>query len=158
MALLICILIDPSICRLITFVAEGVRLRLDRIYLDSLQDARHAPQEHGGATGTIEIDKLQEEVETLYSEIGSVADMSIQQTYLHPLLRLIRGRDDSAVQESESTLEHVRVAFMVSAVRSSPRHTVTFLGPNSVAINQKAKSSLSRHLPPYNTCQPSLTS
>jgi hypothetical protein len=99
------------IYRLIKYTVEGIRTRLDRTYLDALTDSKHA---HGNDEGS-EVADTQEELESLYSEILPVAQMSAEQQFLEPALREIAARDGQGQQRSAKAVKYVRVSFEVAA-------------------------------------------
>lgn len=88
--------------RLIKHTVEGIRTRLDRIYLQGL---------NGSATNdsdSQEVVELQEELESLYSEILPVAQMSAEQQFLEPALREIAARDGQGHDRSVKAVRYVR--------------------------------------------------
>jgi hypothetical protein len=65
----------------------------------------------GEATGTrdeAETATIQEELETLYSEIEPVALMSVNQEYLEPILWAIKNSEAQRSQLSGKCLDYVR--------------------------------------------------
>ena len=93
---------------------EGVRTRLDRIYLDSLNQpstASVSDDEHDG-----EVNDLEEELESLYAEILPVAQMSAEQQYLTPARREVAASDGLSQEQSGKAVQYVGVAFWFSAL------------------------------------------
>jgi hypothetical protein len=69
---------------LIKYEVEGIRARLDRIYVEALHAPGHADEGPGGDALS-----LQHEVDSLYAEILPVAQMSAEKDYLDPTTQLI---------------------------------------------------------------------
>jgi small-conductance mechanosensitive channel len=88
--------------RLIKHTVEGIRTRLDRIYL---QAPNSAPNGHEDDQESVD---LQEELESLYSEILPVAQMSAEQQFLEPALREIAARDGQDQERSVKAVKYVR--------------------------------------------------
>lgn len=88
--------------RLIKHTVEGIRTRLDRIYLNALNNAANCPDTDGQES----VD-LQEELESLYSEILPVAQMSAEQQFLEPALREIATRDGQGQERSVKAVKYV---------------------------------------------------
>lgn len=103
-----------DICaRLIKYTVEGIRTRMDRLYLESIQsfkpssDNERAPQD--------EVKALQEELESLYSEILPVAQMSVEQQHLEPSLRSLSARDGQSLNCSAEAVDYVSTQFLPSS-------------------------------------------
>lgn len=95
-----------DICaRLIKFTVETCRTRLDRVYLESL--------EAGLRSGTREelqrdeVGGMQDELESLYSEIISVAQMSVEQQYLDPALKSLAAKNGKSLLKSARAIDYV---------------------------------------------------
>lgn len=88
--------------RLIKHTVEGIRAKLDRVYLEALSNA---PDDHG--VDEQEINGLQEEVESLYSEILSVAQMSAEQQYLEPALQTMKAANGQGQERSVKAVQYV---------------------------------------------------
>jgi hypothetical protein len=82
---------------------EGIRTKLDRIYLDALNHCESSTAKHE----TQEVLDLQEELESLYSEILPVAQMSTEQQYLEPALREISARNGQGQERSLKAIKYV---------------------------------------------------
>jgi hypothetical protein len=91
-----------DIYRLIKHTVEGIRTRLDRVYLDTLKTTSEQSPE------TTEVIELQEELESLYSEILPVAQMSAEQQFLQPALRETAARSGQGQQRSEQAVKYAR--------------------------------------------------
>ncbi|TLS29963.1 hypothetical protein PpBr36_02263 [Pyricularia pennisetigena] len=98
--------------RLIKYTVETLRTRLDRLYLEALEE------EHGKAGSTAdsqrrrqvpkeEIDEMQAELEELYTEILPVAQMSVEQQFLEPAVQSLAGRSASNLTRSVEALDYV---------------------------------------------------
>jgi len=107
---LIAILIN--MIRFIKHTVEGVRTRLDRIYLETLQECKDTTN---GQEDSHELHDLQEELESLYSEILPVAQMSAEQQYLEPALREIAARDGQGQERSIKAVKYVCVSSQILA-------------------------------------------
>ncbi|GAB0134711.1 hypothetical protein EsDP_00003069 [Epichloe bromicola] len=91
--------------RLIKATVETVRTRLDTAYLETLVTA-----ERSGAVKPAtreEVTELQEEVESLYSEILSVAQMSTEQQHLEPALQAIAAKSGQSLGKTVSSLKYI---------------------------------------------------
>ena len=89
-------------------MTEAQHDRLDRIYLENSS----RPGQEGKTSGQslaeeAEAEALEEELESLYSEIAAVAKMSVRESYVQPLLREMRQREIRSTEESERTLQSV---------------------------------------------------
>lgn len=88
--------------KLIKHTVEGIRTRLDRIYLAALNNITNSHDTDGQES----VD-LQEELESLYSEILPVAQMSAEQQFLEPALREIAKRDGQGQERSVKAVKYV---------------------------------------------------
>ncbi|KAG5981929.1 hypothetical protein E4U55_002490 [Claviceps digitariae] len=91
--------------RLIKTTVETVRARLDTIYLETLVAAERS-NDLKPATSE-EVTELQEEVESLYSEILSVAQMSTEQQHLEPALQSIATKSGQSLGKTVLSLRYV---------------------------------------------------
>lgn len=90
--------------RYIKHTVDGVRTKLDRIYLEALNGAAGVESQ---GTNQQEVAELQEELESLYSEVLPVAQMSAEQQYLEPALREIAAKGDSGQERAYQALKYV---------------------------------------------------
>ncbi len=90
--------------RLIKYTVEGVRTRLDRVYLENLNSSTTL---NGHESDPKEVNGLQEELESLYSEILPVAQMSAEQQYLEPALRTIAANNGQEQERSVKAVKYV---------------------------------------------------
>lgn len=91
--------------RLIKFTVEGIRTKLDRIYLESLEASAQS-----GATTRVaadEVSALQEELESLYAEILPVAQMSTEQQFLEPVLKSLAAKNGQGMARSAQATSYV---------------------------------------------------
>lgn len=90
-------------------VAEELQIRLDRTYLESLQESTN--HVNGNGTGNEELEDaegLEQDLKSLYMEIPDVAAMYVAQKYKEPLVRAVqaeerRRREVAAVHSSRVT-------------------------------------------------------
>lgn len=92
--------------RLIKYTVEGIRTRLDRIYLENLSRAPGSQKLDNSEQQ--EIADLQEELESLYSELLPVAQMSVEQQFLEPALRIIASSSGQGQERSIKAVKYVR--------------------------------------------------
>jgi hypothetical protein len=88
--------------RLIKHTVEGIRTKLDRIYLETLSNT---PDDHNADEQ--ELNDLQEELESLYSEILPVAQMSAEQQYLEPALQTLNASSGQSKERSVKAVQYV---------------------------------------------------
>lgn len=97
-----------SICaRLIKYTVECIHTKLDRLYLESLEASLRS-ERPGDKAPREEVSALQDELESLYSEILPVAQMSVEQQYLEPSLRSLSAKKGSGLTRSVEALDYVR--------------------------------------------------
>lgn len=103
--------------RYIKYTVEGVRTRLDRIYLEALEnslDDEISPED------SQESKKVQEELESLYSEILPVAQISVEQQYLEPSLRLTSSNTSHCQERLTKAIEYIEsgLTFLTSRIET----------------------------------------
>lgn len=91
---------------LIKYTVEGVRLRLDRAYIEAL--GVHQVEKKTTPKNEHEVIELQAELDSLYSEILPVAQMSAEQRYLDCAVRAIASQDKQGLEKSKTIIEYVR--------------------------------------------------
>jgi hypothetical protein len=89
--------------RLIKNTVEGIRTKLDRIYLEALHSSSAAMTDDGQ-----EGQDLQDELESLYSEILPVAQMSAEQQFLQPALRTMAASSGKGQERAVKAVKYVR--------------------------------------------------
>ena len=93
--------------RLIKYTVEGVRTHLDRVYLEAASNEGDSVDSL--MNGDIaEITALQDELESLYTEILPVAQMSAEQQYLKPAIRLTATHKTQDRERSAKAINFVR--------------------------------------------------
>ena len=91
--------------RLIKFTVETIRTKLDRIFLESLQAAKRSNKHE--EVSREQVHGLQEEVESLFSEILPVAQMSVEQQYLEPALKSLSEKNGRSVTRTSEAIVYV---------------------------------------------------
>lgn len=94
--------------RLIKHTVEGVRCRLDKVYLEAVNGQPSYVE--GEIAEDSEVTALRGELESLYSEILPVAQMSAEQQFLEPALRAISAQDDQRNNRSQKALAYVSIS------------------------------------------------
>lgn len=95
-----------EICaRLIKYTVECIRTRLDRSYLESLHSFSKSGS--GNQAPKEEIAALQDELESLYSEILPVAQMSVEQQWLEPSLRSLSAKTGQGLSHTAGSIQYV---------------------------------------------------
>lgn len=130
--------INHLCARLIKFTVQGIRIRLDRIYLEALQSPPPREISNSDDLSDAEIRALQEELESLYSEILPVAQMSVEQQYLQPALRMISSNQDQGRDRSLRALEYMSQCLTFISTRLSKFQTLT----NELRSHQTALTHL----------------
>lgn len=91
---------------LIKYTVEGVRVKLDRLYIEGLE-GRSGSLDDGADVQSEEMAGLKAELESLYSEIVPVAQMSAEQRYLQIALRSIAARGGHGAERSKKITAYV---------------------------------------------------
>lgn len=109
--------------RLIKYTVEGIRTKLDRIYLEALNSPVQRTDGHD--TTDQEVSDLQDELESLYAEILPVAQMSAEQHYLEPALRDISATKGQGQDRSVKAIKYMRdcLQYLVERTEILVRHT-----------------------------------
>lgn len=107
-----------EICaRLIKYTVECIRTKLDRTYLESLRSFPKSGSENQASKE--EITALQDELESLYSEILPVAQMSVEQQWLEPSLRSLSTKTGQGLSHAAVSIQYVSLsAFTWSKLES----------------------------------------
>ncbi|PGH14809.1 hypothetical protein AJ79_02825 [Helicocarpus griseus UAMH5409] len=88
--------------KLAGYLAEEVHARLDRLYIESIQDDAPGVDDDEEALAA-----LQEEISSLYSEIEILSEMTTQQEFRVPILRALQSRGTEARSISQQQLEQI---------------------------------------------------
>ena len=95
-----------DICaRLIKYTVEAIRTKLDRVYLETLESSKRTGDRSQVSKDDLVL--LQEEVESLYSEILPVAQMSVEQQYLEPALKSLAAKNGDSQSRSAAAVTYV---------------------------------------------------
>ncbi|ROV98347.1 hypothetical protein VMCG_07173 [Cytospora schulzeri] len=95
-----------GICaRLIKYTVECIRTKLDRSYLESLES--YVGPDGSNDAAKDEVHALQDELESLYSEILPVAQMSVEQQWLEPSLRSLSAKRGQSLGRSAEALVYM---------------------------------------------------
>ncbi|KAK4155765.1 hypothetical protein C8A00DRAFT_41688 [Chaetomidium leptoderma] len=98
-------MLREACARLIKFTVEGIRTKLDRLYLESLELSTQS-----GTTNRVspdEVSALQEELESLYAEILPVAQMSTEQQFLEPALKSLAAKNGQGLARSAQATSYI---------------------------------------------------
>lgn len=90
---------------------ERVRLRLDRVYMENLDG--YPVEKNDIFEGEPEVTELQAELDSLYSEILPVAQMSTEQRYLDCAVRAIASQDKQGLEKSMKVIDYVRLNYII---------------------------------------------
>jgi prefoldin subunit 5 len=97
-------LLRETCARLIKFTVEGIRTKLDRLYLEALE---LSSQSGAPRVSADRVSALQEELESLYSEILPVAQMSTEQQFLEPALKSLAAKNGKGMVKSAQATSYV---------------------------------------------------
>ncbi|PTB46069.1 hypothetical protein M441DRAFT_63374 [Trichoderma asperellum CBS 433.97] len=91
--------------RLVNITVETVRAKLDTTYMDTLVEAERSgrvqPSTHD------EVKALEAEVDSLHSEIQSVAQMSVEQQHLEQALQTVSAEGGQSAMRTSNALEYI---------------------------------------------------
>jgi hypothetical protein len=90
--------------RLIKCTVEMMRCRLDRLYLEGLSSSARP---RSGSKNAAAVRELQEELDSLYSELLPVAQMSVENQHLEPALRRLTKRNRESLGHATAAVEYV---------------------------------------------------
>lgn len=95
-----------EICaRLIKYTVECIRTRMDRLYLETLESfPKSGPVDKASQE---DVSAVQDELESLYSEILPVAQMSVEKQHLEPSLRSLSAKNGNSLNRSSEALGYV---------------------------------------------------
>ncbi|KAI9815562.1 MAG: hypothetical protein M1827_002696 [Pycnora praestabilis] len=100
--------VDILCQKLSKFYSQELRCRLDRTFLENQLNSK--PLEGVAAAAMkdeAEIKAVREELDSLYSEIASVAAMSVYQEFREPILQGIMEAERQVKADSESNMNHI---------------------------------------------------
>ncbi|RYC93975.1 hypothetical protein BFJ63_vAg3272 [Fusarium oxysporum f. sp. narcissi] len=136
--------------KLIKTTVETLRTRLDRIYLEAILaaersgDVKAATQE--------DVKALEEELESLYSEILPVAQMSVEQQHLEPALKSTNAQSGQSIHRSAVAVSYVNecLDYLVERITLLTERVETLKSHNAAAssIIATAKAEVSASLSP----------
>ncbi|KXX76079.1 hypothetical protein MMYC01_204165 [Madurella mycetomatis] len=98
-------MLRETCARLIKFTVEGIRTKLDRIYLESLEAS--AQSSAINRVPPDEVSTLQEELESLYTELLPVAQMSAEQQFLEPALKTLAAKNSHSLARSAQATGYI---------------------------------------------------
>ncbi|KAI9875601.1 MAG: hypothetical protein M1830_008217 [Pleopsidium flavum] len=146
--------------KLADFIAEEIRCRLDRIYLEGrLKDFVSTEGRLDDPEDTEQL--LEEEMSSLYSEISAVAEMSVHQNFVEPIMKQLVERKDIGKAHSQAILQYVTstLAYLIAKlneittrVQNHHSHTVA-LKALSDALDVETVESHLRRAPPLSKQQ-----
>lgn len=87
-------------------ISEEIHCRLDRLYLEGMQTTNADSNASTGDDHEM-YNGLQAELESLYPEIGVLAEMSVKQQFGDPILRQVQQRRDQSHNATQKNLEDV---------------------------------------------------
>lgn len=91
--------------RLVKITVETVRAKLDTTYMDTLVEAERSGRVQPSTDD--EVKALEAEVDSLHSEILSVAQMSVEQQYLEQALQTVSAEGGQSAMRTSNALEYV---------------------------------------------------
>lgn len=118
---------------------EGVRLRLDRAYIEAL--GVHQMEKKGTPQNEVEVMELQAELDSLYSEILPVAQMSAEQRYLDCAVRAIASQDKQGLEKSKTIIGYVCLTNVVY-IEYYSKPSFRFQNPPPFSSNVPRSSSV----------------
>ncbi|KAF4473053.1 hypothetical protein FAGAP_13473 [Fusarium agapanthi] len=136
--------------RLIKTTVETLRTRLDRIYLEAILAAERSGDVN--AATQEDVKALEEELESLYSEILPVAQMSAEQQHLEPALKATNAQSGQSIHRSAVAVSYVNecLDYLVERITLLTDRVETLKSHNAAAssIMATAKAEVSASLSP----------
>ncbi|EFY97466.1 hypothetical protein X797_007191 [Metarhizium robertsii] len=136
--------------RLIKATVETVRTKLDTIYLETLVTAERSGTAKPATNEQVK--SLQDEVESLYSEILPVAQMSIDQQYLEPALKTLSMRNSQSIGKTTTSLTYINecLTYLVDRMDRLHAHVKSHKSHQAAtaAIAAAAKAEIAAVIPP----------
>ncbi|KAI9049955.1 hypothetical protein LZ554_006102 [Drepanopeziza brunnea f. sp. 'monogermtubi'] len=101
---------------LIKHTVEGIRTRLDRVYMEGLRGSDPSNGHHEEQV----VNELQEELESLYSEVLPVAQMSAEQQFLEPALKAVAAIDGKGQERTVKAIKYIHdcMIFLVNRIET----------------------------------------
>ncbi|KAL4725895.1 hypothetical protein ACLX1H_006569 [Fusarium chlamydosporum] len=133
--------------RLIKTTVETLRIRLDRIYLEAIIAAERSGDVKSATQDDVKA--LEEELESLYSEILPVAQMSAEQQHLEPALKSTDAQSGQSLHRSAVAVSYVnecldhlvdKITLLTDRVETLKSHNAAAA---SIIATAKAESSAS---------------
>lgn len=94
--------------KLETFLAEEIRCRLDRTFLECRREAFEPSVHVHTSDGDDSPERfVEEDLNSLYSETQAVAHMSVQQSFVTPIMAQLEHQKKMNQARSEAVLNHV---------------------------------------------------
>lgn len=101
-----------SLCStLAALKSRAIQCRLDYIYIEAQNNTSPTTRQRS-TDDEAELLSLQEELDSLYSEIAPVAEMAVQQEYKEPIMHTLDKKHHEAVTHADRRLEYVRRPFL----------------------------------------------
>ncbi|KAL2158866.1 hypothetical protein VTH06DRAFT_4058 [Thermothelomyces fergusii] len=97
-------LLRETCARLIKFTVERIRTRLDRLYLEALELLTKSTP---AKVSLDEVSALQEEVDSLHTDILPVARMSAEQQFLEPALKSLAAKNSQRLAKSAQAASYM---------------------------------------------------
>lgn len=91
--------------RLIKFSVETIRTKLDRVFVQSIYEAQRSGRKMEASLE--EEEALVAEVESLFTEIFTVAQMSVEQQYLDPAMRSLSEKNAKSVTRTLEAVTYI---------------------------------------------------
>ncbi|KAH7267694.1 uncharacterized protein BKA55DRAFT_556413 [Fusarium redolens] len=136
--------------RLIKTTVETLRTRLDRIYLEAILAAERSGDVKAATQDDVKA--LEEELESLYSEILPVAQMSAEQQHLEPALKSTDSQSGQSIHRSAVAVSYVNecLDYLVERITLLTDRVETLKSHNAAAssIIATAKAEVSASLSP----------
>ncbi|KAF9769723.1 hypothetical protein IL306_012814 [Fusarium sp. DS 682] len=136
--------------RLIKTTVETLRTRLDRIYLEAILAAERSGDVKSATQDDVKA--LEEELESLYSEILPVAQMSAEQQHLEPALKATDAQSGQSIHRSAVAVTYVNecLDYLVERITLLTDRVETLKSHNAAAssIIATAKAEVSASLSP----------
>ncbi|RDL38167.1 Uncharacterized protein BP5553_05600 [Venustampulla echinocandica] len=104
--------------RLIKHTVEGIRTKLDRVYLETICGPSHVA--NGGEIESEDTQDLQDELESLYSEILPVTQMSTEEQFLKPALQGIAASSGQGQERAAKAVNYIHkcLVFLVGRIEA----------------------------------------